>query len=323
MSLVFEILKHLADGRFHSGQALGDQLGVSRAAICKAIRHCEDLGLDIHAVSGKGYRLTQALDLLDAERILEFIPSATGNLVNELELLQTVASTSHHLLNKPLAAMEKADICVAEYQTQGRGRRGRQWVSPYGVNLYFSIRWRYGAGTAGLGGLSIAIGVVLLKALASLGMQELQLKWPNDVLLNKQKVAGILIDVTGEANGPCTVVTGVGINLAMPAEQAVQISQPWANLSALVEQGVSRNQILAAVIDEMIRCLQTFPQQGLQAYLENWHEYDAFQDQQVTLNMPDGAVQGRNLGLDSDGALRIEVNGEQRRYVMGDISLRG
>ena len=323
MSLTYEIIKHLADGQFHSGQVLGEQLGVSRAAICKAIKHCEDMGLDIHAVSGKGYRLSHALDLLDAVRINELLSPAMHDLVNELELLQSVDSTSRYLLNKPLGAMEKADICIAEYQTQGRGRRGRQWVSPYGVNLYFSIRWRYGAGATGLAGLSIAVGVVLLKALASLGMTGLQLKWPNDVLLNRQKVAGILIDVTGEASGPCTMVTGVGINLAMSARHAAEIRQPWANLSSLVEQGVQRDQILAAVLDAMLGCLQTFPRQGLQPYLDDWHEFDAFQNQLVTLSMPDGSVQGRNMGLDSDGALLIDIDGKQRRYVMGEISLRG
>lgn len=320
MSLSLEIVKTLADGKFHSGQQLGEQLGVSRAAICKAVHQCAALGLDVHAVSGKGYCLRQPMELLEHERIQQSLARQTQALIRQLDVLPSVDSTNQYLLSSARSLSSQAEVCVAEHQTQGRGRRGRSWQSPYGVNIYLSVRWRYNSGPASLSGLSLALGVVLVQALEQHGAQGLSLKWPNDVLLQQHKVAGVLLDVVGEADGPCTLVAGVGINLGLQTPQASEIEQPWANVS--FSRTVSRNALVGSILDGMLPCLQQFTETGLAPYLSTWQQYDAYRDQAVTLINADRQTCGIARGISENGALRIEIDGVERNIMAGEVSLR-
>ena len=202
------LLKCLSDGEFHSGEDLGEMIGVSRAAISKHIKGIQEWGLDIYRVQGKGYKLANQLDMLDQEKLSAPSPDAS------LELIPIIGSTNQHLLERT-NTLESGSVCIAEYQAAGRGRRGREWVSPFGANLYLSMYWRLDAGMAAAMGLSLVVGVAVVEALEEMGVEGIKLKWPNDLYHNDKKLAGILVELSGQSGGAAHIVIGLGLNLSM------------------------------------------------------------------------------------------------------------
>ena len=205
--LTFPILQLLADGKFHSGEALAQRFKVTRATIWNALQHAESLGVEIFSVRGRGYKLPQAIELLDKNLVLNAIGEQRAWF--NLQILDEVASTNTYLMQHKTAA--HATCVAAHVQTQGKGRRGRSWVSQLGASLTFSLLWRFQCGAAALYGLSLAVGVALMRAMHSLGVDQAQLKWPNDVLVfednasgrsGPRKLAGILIELQGDLEGP-------------------------------------------------------------------------------------------------------------------------
>ncbi len=317
----YKLLKILGDGRFHSGEELGAALGVSRAAIWKQLQFMERMGLELQAVRGRGYRLTQALDLLEAEAILEVVSARGRQHINGLEIHFELASTNSYIRER-MTGMAPGSVVLAERQTAGRGRRGRDWVSPFGRNLYLSLLWHFPQGAAELAGLSLAVGVAVRRALQSIGADGVGLKWPNDLLHDGAKLAGVLLDVSGESAGPCQVVTGIGINVDMPVQAAQDIDQPWTDLHTLTGEAVSRNQLAGQVIDETLYAMQMFQREGLAPFLDDWQQYDVTAGYQVTLNLADRHVSGEARGVDADGAFLLYAGGRLQRFASGEISLR-
>jgi BirA family biotin operon repressor/biotin-[acetyl-CoA-carboxylase] ligase len=216
MNLRHRIIKQLADGRFHSGEELAESCGITRAAIWKHIKKIKEiLGMEIFSVRGKGYRLTHPLELLDQDKILAAMSLGSQTSIRKLDIHQSIESTNALLLDQEARDMVSGHVCLAEQQTAGRGRRGRFWVSPYGCNIYFSLFWKFSMGPAQLGGLSLAAGLSVVRSLESVGVSGVGLKWPNDVYWRNRKLAGLLLEVTGEAEGPSIVVLGIGINTGM------------------------------------------------------------------------------------------------------------
>ena len=316
------IIALLADGRFHSGQALGKQLSLTRAAIWKHIRTMAELGLTVEAIRGKGYRLREPLELFDAEKIIALIQSEQRARIAGLEIHRELDSTSEYLKRgASLHESGKFRICLAEWQTAGRGRRGRRWISPYGSNLYCSLAHRTESSTAVMNGLSLAAGVGVIRALTKTGVAGLGLKWPNDILLGDRKLAGILVDVTGEMEGIFTVVTGVGINVRMPRNAAAAIDQPWTDLHTQ-GYGLSRNHLAGLVLDSLIECLARFSAGGLEPFLDDWQRYDKTMGRRIQLHTGNGILQGIARGIDEQGALRLEHQGTVSHYHSGEVSLR-
>lgn len=321
MSLFAPLLEQLADGHFHSGEELGQQLGVSRSAIWKTLQQFEMRGLDIHAVQGKGYRLAAALELLDPARILAALPAAVRETPLTLNVQLELDSTNGWLMQQ---ADWHALACLAEYQHAGRGRRGRQWVSPFAANLYLSLGWRFSLDAASLSGLSLAAGVAIMRALTTLGISGVGLKWPNDIVHGSQKLGGILIEMRGEAGGPSQVVIGVGLNVCMPDSAAKDVDQPWSDLQHCAKDRVSRNALAAAVLSELVQVCEACEQGAITAYLEVWQDYDVHAGLQVDLLLPDERrITGLSRGIDSQGALLLEHDGRVQRFSCGEVSLRG
>jgi BirA family biotin operon repressor/biotin-[acetyl-CoA-carboxylase] ligase len=320
MPTVKTLLSLLADGNFHSGEALGRVLGVSRAAVWKSLKvMAQQYGISVNAVQGRGYRLPAPLELLDLSSIEDAISPAARAYVGPIELLFEVDSTNRRLLTQAGAAPQ-ATVCLAEMQTAGKGRRGRVWVSPLGANIYFSLLWHFSEGPAKLGGLSLGVAVAVLRALRRFGVAGVQVKWPNDLLWEQKKIAGILLEVTGESNGPCQVVVGIGINIGMPSECG--IDQPWADLLDMVPNA-SRNRVAGTLIEEVVGIMRQFEQSGFEAVREEWLRCDAFAGKPVTLYLPNGAVSGIARGVDTGGHLLLETQGGIQRYASGEVSLRG
>ncbi|MTD39945.1 bifunctional biotin--[acetyl-CoA-carboxylase] ligase/biotin operon repressor BirA [Erwinia sp. CPCC 100877] len=304
----------LADGEFHSGEQLGEQLGMSRAAINKHIQTLRDWGVDVFTVPGKGYSLPAPIQLLDRDVILSQI--GDGSVV----VLPVIDSTNQYLINR-IGELNSGDVCIAEYQQAGRGRRGRQWFSPFGSNLYLSMYWRLEQGPAAAVGLSLVIGIVMAEVLHELGAGDVRVKWPNDLYLHDRKLAGILVELTGKTGDAAQIVFGGGINLAMRNVATDIVNQGWINLQ---EAGISvdRNQLAVLLIRALRESLRQFEQGGLSTFLERWKKLDNFINRPVKLIIGEREIPGISRGINEQGALMLEQDGVITPWVGGEISLR-
>ncbi|CAI1226901.1 Bifunctional protein BirA [Serratia quinivorans] len=309
-----KLISILADGDFHSGEHLGELLGMSRAAINKHIQTIREWGLDVFTVPGKGYSLPSPIQLLDVECILD-------QLVDKrVTVLPVVDSTNQYLLDR-ITELQSGDACVAEYQQAGRGRRGRQWISPFGANLYLSMFWRLDQGPAAAMGLSLVIGIVMAEVLKDLGAQDVRVKWPNDLYLNDRKLAGILVELTGKTGDAAQLVIGAGINLAMRETNANAINQGWINLQ---EAGINidRNELAATLLNELRQSLRQFEIDGLAPFIARWRALDNFIDRPVKLLIGEQQIFGIARGIDQQGALLLDQDGVIKPFIGGEISLR-
>lgn len=317
-----QIIEILADGRFHSGQDLGERLSLTRAAVWKHVRALSDRGLDVQAVRGKGYRLSEPLELLDADGILDALHPWIKNRVAAFEVHAELDSTSDHLKRQPSpGGSDRFNVCFAERQTAGRGRRGRTWVSPFGTNLYGSIAYRADPTGAALDGLSLAVGVALIHALQDAGVAGAGLKWPNDILLGGRKLAGVLIELAGEMDGALNVIVGIGLNVRMPRHAGNAIDQPWTDLHAHGVR-VSRNSLAAAVLNRLLDALHRFSRHGLAPFADDWQRFDHIAGRAIDVHTGSNVVTGTALGIDERGALKVEHAGTVIHYHSGEVSLR-
>lgn len=318
------LLRELSDGRFHSGQQLADSLGVSRAAVWKQLqRLSQEYGLQISAVRGRGYRLAGPLQLLDSERIRAEIGTTAGPRLQQLQLTASTTSTNADAAADLPIESGCARVWLAEYQTAGRGRRGREWISAFGENLYLSLAWRFDLPMMELAGLSLVAGVVVAEVLKELGVEGHSLKWPNDVLVKGRKLCGILVEASGEAAGPAAAVMGIGINFRLPAKAGARIDQPWVDLHRLGGPGVSRNQAAGMLVDRLIIACEEFSEHRLTAFLDRWHAYDGLLGKQVSITSGRRSIAGTYSGIGSSGAVRIETAAGVAEYHAGEVSLRG
>ncbi|KJF92631.1 bifunctional biotin--[acetyl-CoA-carboxylase] ligase/biotin operon repressor BirA [Photobacterium leiognathi] len=310
------LIQLLADGSFHSGEKLGQALGISRAAIAKQIKVIQGWGLDIFRVQGKGYCLASPIELLDKANILAKSDCA------HLELIPVIDSTNQYLLDR-VGQLPSGSVCLAEYQEAGRGRRGRQWLSPFGSNLYLSIYWRLDAGMAAAMGLSLVVGVAIAETLQQLGAPDVRVKWPNDIYYKDQKLAGILVEMTGQAGDAAHLVIGMGLNVSMPIKEQAEITQAWTNLAQACDNLPSRNQLAAQLIAHLTQTLIDYEQQGLTDFVERWNKIDNFLNRPVKLLIGERTIEGIARGIDVQGALLLETDEGVTPYIGGEISLRG
>lgn len=317
---LWNIVMLLADGEFHSGESLGGMLGVSRAAVWKILQKLEGFGVRLSSVKGRGYCIEGGLDLLDAEKIRVNLAS---NMLLDVNVFAQLDSTNSFLMRQQNPARQ---ICLAEFQSAGRGRRGRTWVSPLAQNIYCSVKWEFEGGIAVLEGLSLAIGIAIARTLQGIGVNDIKLKWPNDVLYQGKKLAGILIEITGDPAGCCQVVVGVGLNVAMQHDHTKEIDQPWVSLnSILYEQAlpvVRRNQLATVLIDNLITILQDYHQVGFEYYQSEWMRQGAYLGKEVFLRNGQQIVTGVLSGVTATGALCLDTDSGEQIFHGGEISLR-
>lgn len=308
------LLSTLADGTFHSGESLGEQLGMSRAAISKHIQGIQAWGIDIFRVQGKGYQLAEPLTLLDEREI-------QSQVRNPVELHPIIDSTNQYLLDR-ISQLSSGSVCLAEYQKSGRGRRGRHWVSPFGSNLYFSMYWRLDAGMAAAMGLSLVVGVAVVEALERMGLVGVKLKWPNDLYFNDRKLAGILVEMSGQAGGAANLVVGIGMNLSMQ-DKGKNIDQPWTSLADVIGgEHIDRNQLAIQLIRALDEALQQYEYTGMQDFVERWNRLDNFLGRQVRLLIGPNEIVGIERGIDPHGGVQLETSEGIKSYIGGEISLR-
>lgn len=325
--LIARVFAELSDGQFHSGEDLAQALGVSRSAVWKAVKSLRDLGATLHAVRNRGYRLAKSSEPLAAERILEKLSEAVRKRVRSLEVAWTVGSTNTELLSRANPPNGTSEVMLAEYQTAGRGRRGRAWLAPPGGAICLSLSWTFRDVPADLGALGLVIGVCELRALHELGVTGAKLKWPNDLLVDERKLGGILIELRAESDGPACVVIGIGLNVALGAPLLAKIAETGIAATDLVTAGLaepSRNAVAGALVDSCVRGLLEFERDGLRPFVENWRDSDALQGKMVDVRGAVGEVtRGLARGVDLHGALLVETAEEGlKKFVSGDVSVR-
>lgn len=315
------LIRILADGQFHSGEALGQALGITRAGVWKHLRALKARGIEICSVPGKGHRLSAPIELLSEAQTRSALTAPARSRLGGLELHEHIDSTNSELRRRAVV-LPSAFVCLAEEQTSGRGRYGRSWASPFARNLYLSLLWRFDAGPDALPGLSLAVGVAVLRALRGLGVAGVGLKWPNDLVWRGAKCAGTLIELTGESCSSCSAVIGVGVNVDMPRPLGAAITQPWTDLSAISGEPVSRNRLAGTLVSELIEMLAAFESTGLAPVLDEWRQHDVMYGQPIIVTTAHGDVTGIARGIDAGGALLVESGGGMKRYLSGDVSVR-
>lgn len=305
----------LSDGEFHSGSELGEALNVSRTAVWKALSGLEQFGLQVESVKGKGYRLTENLELIDLSELELVLSQAFSDRVS-VDLSFSVDSTNSAAMSAELEA--DYHLVLAEMQTSGRGRRGRVWQSPFAKNLYMSLAFHIDGGPQSIAGLSLVAGLSIANTIKALGDLPLKLKWPNDLMINDQKLAGILVELQGEPSTQCKVVLGVGLNVEMTTEAASEIDQPWCNLVDHINVG--RNQLLQSLVKNLIADLDRFKREGFKEFVDQWNELDYFAGQEVVVL--GGSQAGQSMGVDLLGNLLLESEQGLVAVNAGEVSVR-
>jgi BirA family biotin operon repressor/biotin-[acetyl-CoA-carboxylase] ligase len=322
---VERLLHALADGRTHSGEELARSFGVTRAAIWKQVAKLADFGLAVEAAPGAGYRLAQPLDLLDAEALRAALEPSVAARLAKLELHTELDSTNRRLLAAPPPAGE-LDVCIAEFQTNGRGRRGRRWEAPLGSGICLSVGWQFAGMPAEPAALTLAVGVAVRRVLQRVAGVAISLKWPNDLVFDERKLGGILLELKAEAHGGAHVVVGVGLNVALPVALLQSLSDwPRGAIDLKTARGREpppRAVLAGALVNELAALLADYPTQGFAAYRSEWRSADFLRGRSVRLDEPAGRVLGTALGIDADGALLVETESGRRRIVAGDVSVR-
>ena len=315
------LIKALANGDFISGQEIGEQLDISRTAISKHIKALTEMGLDIYSVTGKGYKLAQPLSLLNQNVIMNSL--SNNKLIPEIEVHSLIDSTNSYLLRRLPNQLSQGQVCLAEFQSAGRGRRGRQWISPFGSQIYLSMYWYLEQGLSAAMGLSLVTALAVSDAIKSLSNIQVQLKWPNDVYLSGVKLAGILIDLEGQALEPSHSVIGIGLNVNMPIQAAEKIDQKWTDLQSHCKDKIDRNKLSYQLIHHLLKRLQQHQNEGLVGMLEEWHAQDFYLHKRVKLLTGERATKGICRGVNNQGALLLEIDGQIKPIYGGEVSLRG
>lgn len=317
-----QLLAALASGEPLSGARLAAGAGVTRAAIWKQIEALRQRGVPIEADGAAGYCLPWPIQMLDEGAIRTALPDAIGRRLGALEICWETDSTSSELLRRGTTAPDLS-VVMAETQTAGRGRRGRTWLSPPGLNLYMSCLKRFDAGFASLSGLSLAIGVIVLRALDALGIAGVKLKWPNDVLAEGGKLAGILVELSGEYQGPCAAVIGIGLNLRLTDALREQAGQPICDLASLTKElPPDRNQTAAALIMNLVAGLDQFEHEGFPAFIDEYTERDALNGVLLKISNAAGELDGMGAGVDLRGALCVRTASGLQHVDSADVTVR-
>jgi BirA family biotin operon repressor/biotin-[acetyl-CoA-carboxylase] ligase len=310
---------------FHSGAELATQLGLSRSAIWKAVSSLRELGIEIEALPRRGYRLAKPLTLLQADRVAAALPPAIASRLQRGECLWSTDSTNALLLARGQSQPGRFDYVTAEYQSAGRGRRGRTWFAPPGGAICLSWSWSFDVLPPQSGALSLAIGVSALRALDRCGVRGIGLKWPNDLLVDGRKLGGILIELKSESGGPALVVVGIGLNVALSREvsESVAASGTQAtDLWTLGANGLDRSALVAALLAAGVDAVLQFSREGLAPFLDEFREADALRGREVVVSGVQENVHGTALGVDTDGALLLATATGQRRFLSGEVSVR-
>ena len=313
-----EICNILNDLNFHDGTSIGAELNISRTAVWKWVSKLQSYGIEITKVKGKGYLLKEPLILLDSKKIETLLKSEHFII----DTVESIDSTNNYLNNHNKSATPH--ICIAEHQTRGRGRFSREWYSPFGKNIYFSMQYSIQQDISQLGGLSLAVGMIVCKAIekACKLPNRLMLKWPNDITYNGKKLAGVLIEVRAEVNGNCSVIIGIGINVNMPITNKVTFNQEWASIMQITGSPQDRNNICAILIDKLTLGIEQYLITGFKSYMPEWKKRDSLFGKMIQIQDGNEIFKGIATGVDLQGHLLINLETNiKKAFAAGEATL--
>lgn len=316
------IIQCLADGDFHSGEAIASTLGISRAAVSKRVKQLSSLGLDVFSVSGKGHRLARPLELLESDKITAGLDRHIEALIKPLRIFDRLDSTNNYLSTMLLSESIHAVVILAEFQDKGKGRRGNEWLSPYASGICLSMGWHFESTPASYTALSLATGVAICRALEKSGISGVGLKWSNDLVVNRKKLGGILIESRTETAGHSDTIIGIGLNMDLSADLQARINQPITDLLELSDIKVSRNELSGRIINELGHLLSNYETQGFAACLNDWHRFDSLNGAQVKIDLGKEEIRGVVEGIDENGLLLLRSENELKRFSHGEVSVR-
>ena len=323
--LVARVFAKLCDGEFHSGEELAASLGVTRSAVWKAVNGLRDLDTPMEAIRNRGYRLLQASEPLAAPRIRDSLSRTVRDRVVRLDTAWSLASTNTELVSRPNPPKGRSEVLLAEFQTAGRGRRGRSWLAPPGGAVCLSLSWTFAEMPRDAGALGLAIGVCALRALEPFGVADARLKWPNDLLVGDRKLGGILIELRAESGGPACAVVGIGLNVALGAELLQKIATtglPAVDLASVAQTPVSRNALATGLLECCVRGLISFENEGLRPFIDEWRHADALRGRPVNVQSGEESTRGLARSIDLSGALLVETPHGLRKFFSGDVTVR-
>lgn len=312
------LARQLSHDEWRSGEAMAAAMGCTRAAVWKQVDVLRGLGIEILAQRGHGYRLVEPLELLDRDAVLAACGKAAAGLTS-LELLAEAGSTNDEILSLP-AGRRHGCAVLAEQQTRGRGRHGRHWYSPFARNIYLSLGWRFDTGLRDLAALPLVVAIAASRALHAAGLRGPRIKWPNDLLLNGAKLGGCLVEIQGDVNGPCLAVLGMGVNVRMAgSQQARDIDQPWTDVASHLQE-VSRNALAGGLLAELLDASAHFQREGFASFHTEWNRLDAIAGQRVTLHRGDDKLYGTAMGVNAQGALRLNNGTKVCEFTAGEVT---
>jgi BirA family biotin operon repressor/biotin-[acetyl-CoA-carboxylase] ligase len=314
------LLKALQDGEFHSGERLAKTFELSRSAISNHVKALCELGVEIFSVKGRGYKLANPIELLSHAQISQHLFASSKDKASQIQVQNLVTSTND-IIKAHLHSAESGFCCLAEAQSAGRGRRGRTWVSPYASSLYFSMLWRFSSGYQAMAGLSLMVGVIVNETLLEIGVGQCQLKWPNDIYVNNQKLAGILIEVEGQVGASASAIIGIGVNIRLPSN-VKGIDQAFTDLHRISEHFIGRNKFAAVLIQNLWQALPLFEKEGMKPFISRWQKADLYKNKEIKLLSGESVTVGVSRGIDETGALLLEIDGKVQAFHGGEISVR-
>lgn len=318
-----KIITLLADGRLHTYSELAKTMNVSRLVICESLKKLAAIGVEL-TVNKQGYQLTPALQLLAKSSIEKNLSAEAKSLIATLEIHDYLDSTNRYLTDKAQQPFKNAVVCFAEYQSAGKGRKGREWVSTFGSNIYLSILWQFKNGYETINGLSLAVGVAVIDALQTCGIKGLGLKWPNDIYWQNKKLGGILIEVSGGGGNSCHAVIGLGLNFYISADKAQAITQNWVALDTIMPNATAiRNRCASMLLNKLLPTIAHFQQTALASYVQAWQKLDCMYGKNVTVYQGTQLFSGVVQGVDARGLLLLkDNNGAIKKFASGEVSFQ-
>jgi BirA family biotin operon repressor/biotin-[acetyl-CoA-carboxylase] ligase len=328
------LIESLSHENYLSGQILADRFAVTRATINNHVSRLQQLGVQIECVSGRGYRLQYPVHLHIASKIKASLDGSLVRSLKELSCQHEIASTNQAMHSFELPAEGQFSVLTAERQTAGRGRRGRTWVAPYASNITMSLLWNFQGGMQNVGLLSPFLAVQIAQVLTEMGLSRVQVKWPNDIYCDGQKLAGILIECSGEVNANCRMVVGLGLNVFMSqrsSETSQQmIDQVWTDMiTQYPEMTLGRDEIASACINALANALKRYENQDGRSYeafsmdfCDTWHQWDWLANKAVRVESETSTIHGVAAGITHAGGLRLLMPEGEQEILMGEVSVR-
>lgn len=321
MTNLKKILQILSDGNFHSGETLGKKLTLTRSAIWKLIKKIKQLGIEIESKTNLGYRIVNGLELLDKKNIISFLSKENNESTKHIAIFDELTSTNTYLEQQQ--NLSDVSIVFAEYQSVGKGRLGRKWNSPFGQNIYLSIRANFSKNVTDLSCLSLVAAITVIQTLNAYGISnDIGIKWPNDILWQGKKLAGVLVEVFGELHHAYTAIIGIGLNVMM-SKPNLSLEQSWCDIFQITNSVPKRNKLAGLLLNQLLLNINKFQEAGFKPFIELWEKYDLVKGKTVTLISGAKKISGIALGIDNNGRFLLQDSkGNILSFTSGEVSLR-